>query len=215
VRLYEVANVFTPAIGGGSSGERECLAVIGQDYFDVKGAIESLLETLRCAASLSVEPLNQPVFATGRAATIKLGAKAIGVIVEPSAASMKDYGAEGTCGLAELDFEALVSTWTQVPEMTELPRFPTAERDLAFVLAGSVSWAQVEATARKAADATLRSIELFDEFTGKQLGAGKKSLAFRLRFRHDDRTLTSEEIQAQMDAVIKAVTKELGGELRG
>src|SRR5690606_23551977 len=114
-----------------------------------------------------------------------------------------------------LDFTLLVEAWQPVPTMEELPRFPTAERDLAFVLDHAVSWAQVEATARAAADATLRKVELFDEFTGKQLGAGKKSLAFRLSFRHDERTLTSEEIQAQMEAVIRAVKSKLGGELRG
>jgi phenylalanyl-tRNA synthetase beta chain len=215
VRLYEVANVFLPSVDGAGSGERECLAIVGRDYFDVKGALETLLQALRSDKHVTVEPLVAPVFAPGRAATVKLGGRAIGVIVESSAASMKDYGVEGTCGLAEIDFEALVVAWKQVPELIELPRFPTAERDLAIVFAQTVTWAQVEVVARKAASDTLRSITLFDEFTGKQLGAGKKSLAFRLSFRHDDKTLTSEEIQAQMDAVIKAITKDLGGELRG
>jgi phenylalanyl-tRNA synthetase beta chain len=214
VRLYEVANVFTPSNDGKTSGERECLGLIGKDYFDLKGAIESLLGALRAVAPLSVDPLSHAVFEQGRAAQFKLDGKLFGVVGQPSAAAAGEYGVEGACALAELDFDVLVNAWAPVPEMIELPRFPTAARDLAFVVQPHVAWAQIESVVRRAADATLRDVELFDEFTGKQLG-GNKSLAFRLSFRHDDKTLTHQEIQAQVDAIIKAVTSSLGGELRG
>ncbi|MCB9894227.1 MAG: phenylalanine--tRNA ligase subunit beta [Planctomycetes bacterium] len=214
VRQYEVANVWLPSGDGKSAGEREVLGLIGSDYFDLKGAIETLLESLRCTQPVEVSPLTHELFAEGRAATVKLGGKLFGVIGEPAAKAAKEYDVEGTCAVAELDFGLIVDAWLPVPTMEELPRFPTAERDLAFVLDHAVTWAQIEATARAAADNTLRGLELFDEFTGKQLGAGKKSLAFRLYFRHDDKTLTSEEIQAQTDAVVKAITDKLGGALR-
>jgi phenylalanyl-tRNA synthetase beta chain len=215
VRLFEIANVFLPASDGTGSGERELVALIGHDYFDVKGAVESLLETLRCPDSLEITPLAHEVLSQERAAKLSLGERALGFIGEPAPATGKDYDIEGTCAVAELDFAVLADAWQAVPVMQELPRFPTAERDLAFVLDHGVTWAQVEQAARNAADATLRGLELFDEFTGKQIGAGKKSLAFRLHFRHDERTLKSEEISAQMDAVIKAITEKLKGELRG
>ena len=215
VHLYEIANVFHPSTDGAQSGERELVGLVGHDYFDVKGAIESLLERLRCPKSLEVEPLAHEVLGEARAAKLSMGGKQFGFIGEPSAKTCKEYDVEGKCALAELDFDALVTAWENVPTLEELPRFPTAERDLAFVLDQSVTWAQVEQTSRGAADTTLRGIELFDEFTGKQIGAGKKSLAFRLYFRHDDHTLTNEEITAQMDGVVKAITEQLKGELRG
>ncbi|MCA8919907.1 MAG: phenylalanine--tRNA ligase subunit beta, partial [Planctomycetes bacterium] len=136
-------------------------------------------------------------------------------IGEATTKAMAEYGVEGKCALAELDFSAVVDAWVPVPTMTELSRFPTAERDLAFVLDHAVTWSQIESTAREASGEMLREIRLFDEFTGKQIGAGKKSLAFRLYFRDDAKTLTSEEIQSRLDAVIKAVTDQLGGQLRG
>ena len=213
VQLYEVANIWLPSADGKTTGEVEVLGLIGRDYFDLKGAIESLLRSLRCTLTLEISSLEHAVF--GSAATLKLGGKPVGVIGEPTPKAAKEYGVEGTCALAELDFGAVVDAWLPVPSMQELPRFPTAERDLAFVLDHSVTWAQVEATSRQAADATLRGVELFDEFTGKQLGADKKSLAFRVYFRHDDKTLTSEEIQSQMDTIINAIKNELGGALRG
>lgn len=215
VHVYEIANAFHPSVDGSSSGERELVGIIGHDFFDVKGAVESLLEALRCPTSLEIKPLAHGVLAEGRGARLEAGGRLVGFIGEPSAKTCKEYDVEGACALAELDFQALVDAWESVPTFAELPKFPTAERDLAFVLDQGVTWAQVEKTARQAADGTLRGIELFDEFTGKQIGAGKKSLAFRLYFRHDDHTLKSEEIAAQMDAVVKAITEQLKGELRG
>lgn len=215
VRLYEVANVFLPSSDGSDSGETEVLGLIGTDYFDLKGAIESLLQGLRCEQTLEVTPIQHSVFEAGHAAELKLGGRRFGVIGEPTAKAVSEYGVEGKCALAELDFSAVVDAWVPVPTMTELSRFPTAERDLAFVLDHAVTWSQIESTAREASGELLREIRLFDEFTGKQIGAGKKSLAFRLYFRDDEKTLTSDQIQNRMDVVIKAVTEKLGGQLRG
>lgn len=215
VRLYECANVFHPSSDGTKTGERELLGLLGRDYFDLKGAIEALLDALRVGATLTIEPLDDRVFAQGRAARMLLGGKLLGVIGEPSAAALKEYDAEGPAAVGELDMTTLVEAWLEVPRLAELPRFPTAERDLAFVLDAAVTWAEVQSVVGNACDATLRTVELFDEFTGKQIGAGKKSLAFRLSFRHDERTLTNEEITGQMDAAIAAITAKLRGTLRG
>ncbi|MCC7509379.1 MAG: phenylalanine--tRNA ligase subunit beta [Planctomycetes bacterium] len=215
VRLYECANVFHPSTDGTKTGERELLGLLGRDYFDLKGAIEALLDALRVRAALAVEPMEDAIFAQGRAARLVLGGKLLGAIGEPSPAALKEYDAEGPAAVGELDMTTLVEAWLEVPKLAELPRFPTAERDLAFVFDAAVTWAEVQSVVGKACDATLRAVELFDEFTGKQIGAGKKSLAFRLSFRHDERTLTTEEINAQMDAAIAAISSQLQGTLRG
>ncbi|MCC6465088.1 MAG: hypothetical protein IT463_07100, partial [Planctomycetes bacterium] len=212
-RLFEIANVFHPA--GGQSGERELVALLGADFLDLKGVVEGLMEDLRAAGTLRVEPLADASFAPGRAARVLLGERLLGVVGEPAPAVMKHYQLEGTCAVAELDLEALVQAWTEVPEFRELPRFPTAERDLAVVLDVGRTWADVERTVRAAADATLREVRLFDEFRGKQVGEGRKSLAFRLYLRHDERTLTSEEIERQVGAAVASLKANLGGELRG
>lgn len=211
-RLFEVANVFHPA--GGNSGERELVALLGADFLDLKGTLEGLLEDLRTGGNLRVEPLADPFFAPGRAARLHLGERLLGVLGEPAAVVLKHYQLEGACAVAELDLDVLVQAWTEVPEFRELPRFPTAERDLAVVLDATRAWSEVEATVRAAADATLREVRLFDEFRGKQVGEGRKSLAFRLYLRHDERTLTSDEIERQVGAVVAALKAKLGGELR-
>lgn len=215
VRLYECANVYHPDLRGQSAGERELVGLLGRDYYDLKGAVESLLVGLRCTARLEITPFTHPVFAAGRAAVLAINGRTLGVIGEPSAAALKECDADGPAAVGEIDLGALVSAWVEVPRMQELPRFPTAERDLAFVLNAATPWASVESAVRTACNATLREVELFDEFAGKQVGEGKKSLAFRLFFRHDERTLTADEIATQMNAAISAVTSQIGGVLRG
>ncbi len=213
VRLFEIAKVFLP--DGQSSGEREVIGLLAADFLQAKGVVQALLEALRVTQPLAASPLVHGAYQPGRAAELRLGGKLLGVVGEPTAAAMKQLGADGACAMAELDFAVLVDAWVETPEFQDLPRFPGAERDLAFVLDAATTWAQVEAVARQACDSTLRDVQLFDEFRGKSIGPGKKSLAFRLCFRHDDRTLTSEEITAQMNAAIAAVGAKLGGTLRG
>ncbi|GIK51369.1 MAG: phenylalanine--tRNA ligase beta subunit [Planctomycetota bacterium] len=213
-RIYEVANVFTPRAASRESGEHEVLGLLGRDFADVKGAVETLLARLGIEAALGLKSEPDTIFAPGRAARLSLGGEVMGVVGEPSAAVMKEFDCEGRCALAELHLGLLVRHWRETPRFTAPARFPAAERDLAVVLDASRSWAEVVACVRGACDGTLRDVELFDEFRGKQVPPGKKSLAFRLTFRHDERTLRAEEVQAQVDAAVEALSRKLGGALR-
>ncbi|MCC6573173.1 MAG: phenylalanine--tRNA ligase subunit beta [Planctomycetes bacterium] len=212
-RLFELAHVYLPSNNGASVGERESLALIGADYHEVKGVVESLLRVLKSKDTLAVEAATHAAFTPGSAAKLKLGDNLLGIIGEASASLMKDFGCEGACGLAELDFEVLAAAWVETPKFVEPARFPAAQRDLAVVLDARKTWSEVEVVAKKAGGALLREATLFDEFRGKQIAPGKKSLAFSLTFRHDERTLTTEEVQAAVDAVVAAL-KAIGGELR-
>ncbi|MBP9892257.1 MAG: phenylalanine--tRNA ligase subunit beta [Planctomycetes bacterium] len=212
-RLFEIANVFTPTPNGVASGEHEVIGLIGRDFADVRGSVDTLLNALGILG-VSYKADGGKLFAPGHAATISVGNALLGVICEPAVGVMSEFKCEGACGVAELHFGPLMQLWNDTHKFVEPPKFPSAERDLAVVLDASRTWAEVEACARAACDATLRHVELFDEFKGKQVGAGKKSLAFRLTFRHDERTLRAEEVQAQVDAAVKALTSKLGGVLR-
>ncbi len=213
-RLFEVARVWLPLADGGKSGERESLGLLGVDYFELKGAIEALLTSMKCAAALETAPLTHEAFAPGRAATLKLGSAVLGVAGEAAPGVLNDYQCEGPCALAELDVEVLARAMVETPKFVEPPRFPAAQRDLAVVLDVGRTWAEVEAAAKAAGGELLREVVLFDEYRGKQVDAGKKSLAFSLTFRHDERTLTAEEVQSAVDAVVAALKTRLGGELR-
>ncbi|MGH9367049.1 MAG: phenylalanine--tRNA ligase subunit beta, partial [Thermoanaerobaculia bacterium] len=96
-----------------------------------------------------------------------------------------------------------------------LPKHPAVQRDVAFVLPPGVLAAQVEDVIRASGGPLLRSVTLFDLYAGVGLGAGVRSLAWRLVFRADDRTLTDAEVNDVHNDVIEAVRRRLGVEVRG
>ncbi|MET7932760.1 phenylalanine--tRNA ligase subunit beta [Streptomyces sp. NPDC005322] len=121
---------------------------------------------------------------------------------------------ERTCAM-EIELDHLERAGTGVVQAPHVSTFPVATQDVALVVDTSVAAADVEAALREGAGALLESLRLFDVFTGEQLGEGKKSLAYALRFRAPDRTLTAEEIAASRDAAVAVAAERTGAVLRG
>ncbi len=92
---------------------------------------------------------------------------------------------------------------------------PVATQDVALLVDAGVPEANVEAALREGAGPLLESVRLFDVYSGDRIGAGKKSLAFALRFRADDRTLTAEEASAARDSAVALAAQRTGAVLRG
>ncbi len=121
---------------------------------------------------------------------------------------------ERTCAM-EIDLDLLERAGDGAVQAPRVSSFPVATQDVALVVDSSVPAADVEAALRSGAGELLESLRLFDVFTGEQLGAGKKSLAYALRFRAGDRTLTAEEASAARDAAVRAAVERTGAVLRG
>ncbi|MFD4479792.1 phenylalanine--tRNA ligase subunit beta [Streptomyces sp. NPDC058471] len=119
-----------------------------------------------------------------------------------------------TCAM-ELDLDRLEAAGAGVPQGPKISTFPVATQDVALVVDGGVPAADVEQALSEGAGELLESIRLFDVFTGEQIGAGKKSLAYALRFRAADRTLTVDEASAARDAAVALATERTGAVLRG
>ncbi|MFG2499026.1 phenylalanine--tRNA ligase subunit beta [Streptomyces sp. NPDC048441] len=119
-----------------------------------------------------------------------------------------------TCAM-ELDLDRLEDASAGVPRGPKISTFPVATQDVALVVDGGVPAADVEKALREGAGELLESLRLFDVFTGEQIGADKKSLAYALRFRAADRTLTVDEASAARDAAVALATERTGAVLRG
>jgi phenylalanyl-tRNA synthetase beta chain len=120
-----------------------------------------------------------------------------------------------TCAM-ELDLDAVQAVGDGVPQAPSISTFPVATQDVALVVDGAVPAAQVEAALREGAGELLESIRLFDVYeNAEQLGEGKKSLAYALRFRAEDRTLTVDEASAARDAAVALAGERAGAVLRG
>ena len=119
------------------------------------------------------------------------------------------YGVPVRTAAAEVDLDALIGAArpTRSPVFSS---YPVAKEDVALVVDESVPAADVAATLAEGAGELLESVRLFDVYTGEQVGAGKKSLAFALRFRASDRTLTEAEIAGARDAAVALAAERHG-----
>ncbi|MGW6360028.1 phenylalanine--tRNA ligase subunit beta [Streptomyces sp. NPDC055092] len=121
---------------------------------------------------------------------------------------------ERTCAM-EVDLDRIERAGTGALRAPRISTFPVATQDVALVVDASVPAADVEKALREGAGELLESLRLFDVFTGEQLGEGRKSLAYALRFRATDRTLTVDEASAARDAAVALAAERTGAVLRG
>jgi len=224
--LFEVGEVFGGASAGGAPAEAPRLALVAagrlaQDAFagersldlaDIKGAVGAAAEALGVAIEW-VAGGGVP-FAAGSVAELRLAGLRIGQagVVAPKTAAAFELPA-GTVA-AELELDPLVGA-ADLSYSVEAPaRFPAVRRDLAFVVAESVSAAALESAVREAGKPLLESASIFDCYRGRQVPEGTKSLAVRLAFRAPERTLTEKEADEVVSTIVAALGKRLGARLR-
>ena len=186
----------------------------GYDFFTLKGAVETVLDGLRIPAARYVADRENPSYHPGRCAKVYVGDKCLGTLgqVHPHVAA--NYGVDCELYAAELDFAALLSVMGPDPVYQPLPRFPAVSRDIAVVCDKAIPVGDLEECIRRGAKGLLKAVELFDIYTGIGVPEGKKSVAFRLTLRADDRSLTAEEADADVKSILAALESELGARLR-
>jgi phenylalanyl-tRNA synthetase beta chain len=184
------------------------------DFFDLKGAVEALLEGLHLTA-VACEPATHPTFAPGRTARVLVESREVGVLgeIHPQVRTAFDLPGGPVC-LAELDLDALLGCVPLTYRVVPVPRFPPALQDIALVVDEGVSAADLTAVVRSAGGPLLYDVRLFDVYRGPQLPPGQKSLAYSLVFQATDRTLTDAEVDAEKRRIVGAVAKRLGARLR-
>ncbi len=123
------------------------------------------------------------------------------------------FGLPARAAALEIDLDFLLAR-AEEPRGPGVSSFPVAKEDVALVVDDSVAAGELAATLREGAGALCESVRLFDLYTGPQVGAGRKSLAFALRFRAPDRTLTEEETGAARDAAVALAAQRHGAEQR-
>ncbi|MBI3660213.1 phenylalanine--tRNA ligase subunit beta, partial [Candidatus Acetothermia bacterium] len=116
--------------------------------------------------------------------------------------------------VAELDLEKLIARSGTVPIYEKLPRFPSVDRDIAVVISQAISAERIQNVIWQSGGAWLKRVTLFDQYTGEQIPAGKKSLAYSLTYQAEDRTLTDEEVNQAHAHIMQTVERELGAQVR-
>jgi phenylalanyl-tRNA synthetase beta chain len=182
------------------------------DFFAAKGVLAGLLDAL--TVPWTAQPgVAHPFLHPGRAAEIVVEGAVVGWLGEVHPLVAEQWELDGTIAAFELDLDALPAS--SVATYEDLISFPEVREDLAVVVPDRVTAADLLATVREAGHPLLASASVFDVYRdAERIGAGNVSLAVRLSFRAPDRTLTDQDVAAQRDAILEAITDRLGGKLR-
>ena len=219
VRLYEVGRIYLPGGEDGLAVENKVLSMgaygSDMDFYALKGCVEAILKDLRAEdVHFEVPSVTNPSYHPGRVADVYAGAQRIGVLGQVHPLVAQNYGVDAQFYCAELELNALMAAKGADPEYVPLPKFPNLTRDIAVVCDEVVTVGALEACIRKGAKGLLKECKLFDIYRGKGVEEGKKSVAFNLVLRADDRSLTSEEADEDVKSILAALEKELGAALR-
>ena len=193
------------------AGERERSGWWGEGrpatWSDAIQAVRDVAAAL--GVELSVASVTRMPWHPGRCAEIRVGDEVVGHAGELHPRVCKAFGLPERSAAAEVDLDVLIRRATPVVAPT-LSSFPVAKEDVALVVADVVPAAAVAETLREGAGPLLESVRLFDVYTGAQIGEGRKSLAFALRFRAPDRTLTDEETTAARESAVALAAERHG-----
>ncbi|PJI94302.1 phenylalanine--tRNA ligase subunit beta [Luteimicrobium subarcticum] len=185
------------------------------EWSDAVALARLVADTLRVDVVVTADADHRP-WHPGRCARLALAdGTVVGHAGELHPQVVENLGLPARAVAFELDVDALVGAAPAVPvAATPVSAFPLAKEDVALVVDADVPAADVEAAVVRGAGDLLEELRLFDVFTGAQVGAGKKSLAFSLRLRAADRTLTADETAAVRDRVVAAAAEAVGATLR-
>jgi phenylalanyl-tRNA synthetase beta chain len=224
VALFEVGRTFGPD-DPIEERERVGLIVAGttssgfpgesrpMDFFDAKGSVEALLGALG-VSSWSLGQAAPSPFNPARSAMVLIGGEIAGVVGELHPRLAEEMDLPARTSLAELDLAVVWAHAASTLVFTDVPRFPPVHRDLAFVVDATAAAGDVLGTLVEAAGELLDAVVLFDVFEGGPIPEGKKSLAFSVDFRAPDRTLTDEEAERVVQAIVERLARDFGADLR-
>lgn len=215
--IFEIGSVYIPKEEQVLPDENQIVAVGmygGCDFYDIKGKVENMLADLNINDYEFITCKDNPSFHPGRCAHIYACGKFLGIIgqIHPKVAANFKIGVETYCAL--LDFNVLLSGYTTDRQYKALPKFPATSRDIAVILDKNINVGEVIKIIESNRNGILESYSLFDVYEGEQVGDGKKSVAYSLLFRAEDRTLTDKEVNEVMDKILSGLKEKLNAELR-
>jgi phenylalanyl-tRNA synthetase beta chain len=219
VRLFEIGTRFSPAgetrgaafawMGLGTS-DHWSGAQRAVDFSDIKGVVEQLAALAE--VDVTFAEARAVFLVEGRAAEIRVNGRAVGVMgqLSPAMAESRGLAREDETYVAEIDLDAVTAASPlETRRARPLPRHPFVVRDVSILVADTLSAETVRGTIRTAAPDTLIQVREFDRYQGKGIPDGKVSLSYRLTFQSPDRTLTDEEVQAALQRILEALTRDL------
>ncbi len=212
--LFEIGHVYPPGPGQ-LPDEHDALAVVlaGEEAPAAVAVWREVAAALGVGARIDQGRVPAGLHAT-RSATLVAGRDAIGAVGEVAPDVLEAFDIAERVAVLELDLGVVLGQEPKPPAWKPTSRHPSSDLDLAFVLPDDVPAERLDKAIRQGAGALLVDLALFDVYRGPGVGAGQRSLAYRLRLQAADRNLTDADI-AEVRTKVTAATSKLGAELRG
>lgn len=229
LKLYELGKVFTPMPGQELPREDLVLAGLATgsrhadlwnvdrdeevDFYDVKGALENLCDGLG-VSELTFVPSQVSFLHQGKSADLILAGANIGFVGELAPSKMREHDLGRKVQMFEILLEPLFIQSRKERVFRPLPRYPHIERDLSIIVERNCSGDNIKHLISRLGHDIIASVILFDLYEGESIPEGRKSMAFRIRYQSEDRTLTDEEVQEVHNSIVEALETHLGATMR-
>jgi phenylalanyl-tRNA synthetase beta chain len=229
VALFEIGRVSIQAGGQAREERRLALALTGRrapafwsgqdrdakrDIYDLKGALEEFLEQFGLRAVTFTRRADSTALFLESAAIALGGKLPMGECGQLLPTLVKRYDLRDAAFLAELNLDQLLARRNAAKSFKPLPQFPGVRRDVAMLVAESVTHDAVLEVVRRTKPANLENVELFDVFRGQNIPAGQKSVAYAFTYRAADKTLTDGEVNAAHDKLVEQFKQRLPAVVR-
>jgi phenylalanyl-tRNA synthetase beta chain len=227
VKLFEVGSVYYQDTATGAVCEELCLATLAvggyessvwkptgksYDFYDIKGVLESVFAQFR--VELEFHPAALDWLAPGKSVECRYLGRRVGLLGELAPALVRQWDLADTPCVAEINLDRLLEMLPGPVRFAAVAKYPATYRDISLVVEKNLPSAEVARVIRAAGVPLIHKVELYDQFEGQKLGAGKKSLTFALAFQSPDRTLTDEEVNPVFADIVKQVGDRCGAVLR-
>ena len=229
LKLFELRPVFFVAEGAEIAHEKLALslAICGRrepegwaqigddvDFYDLKGVVEEFLALFLVDQVVFDEKLSEAFYHPGKSCALKIGSHVLGTMGEIHPKVLESFDIDNSVYLLDLDLEMLFQN-VGVSKRFRIPsKFPETQRDTALLVDADIFAQEVFTTVRKVKSPYLRDYVLFDLYRGKGIPEGKKSLAVRMCYGSDEKTLTDDEVNKAHQKIVESLCERLGAEIR-
>jgi phenylalanyl-tRNA synthetase beta chain len=183
------------------------------DFFDLKGVLQSLATEFRLG-DLKIKPEKYIFFEKATSFDVYFGGELCGFCGEVAGKARDQYDVEMPVFYSEIDISVLLNSFSDDRVFIPIPKYPSSLRDIALVLNRDVPAEDVREEIVVSGGVLVTKVVLFDVYEGKQIPMGKKSLAYSIEYRSNEKTLTDEEIDIAHNRIVDGVSEKFSAELR-
>ena len=217
-RLFELGKVYIPNADQNKLPKEVNMVTLGiyggVDYLDLKGVVENVIDVLGIKFVSFKRQSENATFHPGKTADLYIGKEYIGILGEIHPDVCDNYGVDTSCFMAELNLDKLYALSNLEKNYKPLPKFPSVTRDIAILIDDSILVQDIEEVIVKQGGSILESVKLFDIYKGKQIPEGKKSVAYAIVYRDNNKTLTDNEVNKVHEKILRSLEYKLGAQLR-